>query len=226
MTPAAPRLLPAIDRFKAAVKHWNELPGEIWDIKVQIDEPALTQCLQVADSVFGDGRFPEKPGPFKLLASYALAVQYLSPYNWKAGPRASFDTGARYWDPRLVIWTLPYVSELLTLGAEKKPLPVPITFPTPHLQLEAINYLRIVHQSKQGASVVDPDHLIEQVLLFGLCIEGSAYASYPDTSRLAPIMKHAEKCIYNNDDPRWPDQHFMDKDFFEDYFQADEISVD
>lgn len=225
MIPATPRLNPSLNQIKKAVADWNKIPGEIWGMKVSVDDGLLIQCLQIADSVFRDGRFPEKPGPFKLLASYSLAVQYFSPYSWtRERGGAHYDPAVKYWDPRLTVWTLPYISDVLTLGGA--PMPLVPTFPTPHHQLETINYLRIVHQSKQGASEIDSDHLIEQVLLFGLCIEAAAYASYPDTSRLEPIMKFAGKCIYKNDDPRWPDQHFNDKEFFDQYFEAGEILLD
>jgi hypothetical protein len=223
MTP--PRLSPTAVYIRKAVEEWNQLPGEVWDIRAEVDDAALQRCFTIADTIFGQDPFPDKPGPFKLMAAFSLAVQYSSPFRWSAGPRSKyFSDDPKHWEPRLTVWILPYLSELLLLGANS--IGIPVMFPTPHLQLEAINYLRIVHQSKQGTDPIDLDHLTEQVLLFGLCLEGSSYASFPDVTRLAPIMKHAEKCVYPNTDLRWPDQHFMDQVFFETYFEADSLPVD
>lgn len=124
-----------------AVGKWNAYPGQCWDVYVKIDETRLGQCIKVAEILFDGKRLPIAPGPFKRLAGYAIAAQYLSPFSWTSSDGSALNKEAQsYWEPRLAIWTLPFLSEILKLNGEF--LEVPITFPTLHSQIETLNYLR------------------------------------------------------------------------------------
>lgn len=200
---------------EVGIGKWNAYPAQIWGVSANLDNDRFEHCVEISESVFDGKRMPKAPGPFKRLAAYAVASQYLSPVSWSRDGQALGREEQSYWEPRLAIWSLPFIVQTLRLNSET--IDVPITFPTLHSQIETLNHLRNIFSASQGADRIAADELHERITAMSLILETSAYASFPDTDRLKPFVKHAKSCIaqYKLDDPRWPDLFFLNKDFLD-----------
>lgn len=169
-------------------------PGTNVLIEPNLD--GLRLASKTFDEVVALG-FPD-PGPFKRMAGFAVISQVYDLFEViKDGPEYDDDTlpVELRWLPRITIFALPYFSFLCEVGSSKDLLEAKL-LPTPHSQVEFINYLRNMRYGQTELQPPPPaELLLERITITALALEGYHIASHASADDIKNLSSLAEGCL-------------------------------
>lgn len=192
--------------------HFNDVVGNAYGIHVSLCDNSIESLSERYREVAKLG-IPDRPGPFKQLAAFAVLSQEFDLFAYEAGPQQEPDLQIA-WTPRLALWSLTGLSKALSLNGTSHPLLNPV-LPTAHFQAEFINHLRsFLYGRLQAKAKPSSGLLLERILSTALTLEAASYAG---DCRDSDFTNNASECLEKiaesqilADDIRFNDPTFLD----------------
>jgi hypothetical protein len=183
--------------LKLALVEWNDGPGRIWGLKAVWNDDAWNNFQGLEKELFDGAFISDQPGPFKRLGAFCVLVQYFPFFDLQKHDGSPLDDPARsevLWLPRIAVWSLSHEASVLRLN--DSPLPFTPGFPSAHMLVDFIGYLRNLKNSaiKNPDSILKKDLLAERAITVGIILEGATYASISPSDLLLKFTHNSAKC--------------------------------